>query len=95
MILKIKENRVWRLYAGGKLLDALHGRDGADTAFPEDWLASTVEAINPPREDQPQGEGLSVAILPDGEEAYLRDLISGDPKKWLGAAHIARFGANF
>jgi len=75
MILKLEENRVWRLYRGGKLLDGLHGREGADGCFPEDWLASVVEAINPPREGAPEHEGLSRAALACGETAYLRDLI--------------------
>ena len=75
MILKLEENRVWRLYRGGKLLDELHGREGTDGSFPEDWLASVVEAINPPRENAPANEGLSRAILPGGETACLRDLI--------------------
>jgi len=75
MILKLQENRVWRLYRGGKLLDELHGRAGEDGSFPEDWLASVVEAINPPREDAPELEGLSRVVLACGETAYLRDLI--------------------
>ena len=69
------ENRVWRLYRGGMLLDALHGRPGADGHFPEDWLASTVEALNPDRPGRPAHEGLSEVLLPDGGTAYLRDLI--------------------
>ena len=75
MLLKMKENRVWRLYRGGKLLDELHGREGEDSCFPEDWLASVVEAINPPRANAPAHEGLSRAVLDNGETAYLRDLI--------------------
>jgi len=75
MILKLEENRVWRLYRGGKLLDELHGREGEDGAFPEDWLASVVEAINPPRDDAPAHEGLSRAVLACGETAFLKDLI--------------------
>jgi len=75
MILKLQENRVFRLYRGGKLLDELHGREGADGSFPEDWLASVVEAINPPRDGAPEHEGLSRAVLACGETAYLRDLI--------------------
>ena len=75
MLLKMKENRVWRLYKGGKLLDELHGREGSDGRFPEDWLASVVEAINPPREDAPAHEGLSQVELPEGGTAFLRDVI--------------------
>ena len=75
MILKLEENRVWRLYRGGKLLDELHDRAGEDGSFPEDWLASVVEAINPPRDNAPAHEGLSRAVLACGETAFLRDLI--------------------
>ena len=75
MILKLEENRVWRMYTGGKLLDELHGREGEDGCYPEDWLASVVEAINPPREGAPAHEGLSRAVLSCGEAAFLRDLI--------------------
>jgi mannose-6-phosphate isomerase len=90
----MKENRVWRLYLGGKLLDELHGRAGAgeDGYFPEDWLASVVDAINPDRPGKPEREGLSAALLPDGSEAILRDLIEADPAAWLGEPHAARFG---
>jgi len=76
MLLKMKENRVWRMYRGGKLLDQLHGREGEDSLFPEDWLASVVEAINPPREGKPEHEGLSEVELPDGKTAFLRDRIT-------------------
>jgi mannose-6-phosphate isomerase len=81
MILQMNETRVWRSYRGGKLLDELHGRQGSDGDFPEDWLASVVEAINPPHvpyaPDHVQSiEGLSEVTLPDGSTAYLRDLIT-------------------
>ena len=75
MIFRCKENRVWRLYRGGRLLDELHGRPGADGHFPEDWLASVVEAVNPDRPGRPAHEGLSEALLPGGSTAFLRDLI--------------------
>ena len=95
MILKMKENRVWRLYLGGKLLDELHGREGADGRFPEDWLGSVVEAINPDRPGKPAQEGLSEALLPEGSTAFLRDLIVAQPEKMLGQAHCDALGANF
>ena len=37
--LKMKENRVWRLYYGGKLIDKMRGYaygNGEDGNFPED-----------------------------------------------------------
>jgi len=93
MILKLKENRVWRLYRGGKRLDELHGRPGADGHFPEDWLASTVEALGPDRPGKPIHEGLSEALLPDGSTAFLRDLIDapfGVLAKFLDSAERLR-----
>ncbi|MDR3313758.1 MAG: class I mannose-6-phosphate isomerase [Oscillospiraceae bacterium] len=95
MLLKMKENRVWRLYLGGKLLDELHGREGADGFFPEDWLASVVEAINPDRPGKPANEGLSETLLPDGSTTFLRTLLRDAPERWLGEAHCRAFGGNF
>ncbi len=93
--LKMKENRVWRLYLGGVLLDELRAAENpSDTNFPEDWLASVVEANNPPREDTPEKEGLSKVEGEDGG-VYLKDIIHSDPVGCLGEQHIARFGANF
>ena len=57
--IKMLENRVWRIYLGGMLLDELRGKKGSDGYFPEDWLASVVQANNPPHENQPDREGLS------------------------------------
>jgi mannose-6-phosphate isomerase len=50
-ILRLPPNRVWRTYLGGRELDRLAGPSAtppADTHFPEDWIASTTRAINPP-----------------------------------------------
>ncbi len=93
--LKLDENRVWRIYLGGKLLDEFHGRtDGKDGYFPEDWLASVVVANNPERADKPENEGLSIISGTDGKTA-LRDLIEADPQGYLGSEHIAKRGTNF
>jgi len=92
---KLIENRVWRSYRGGKLLDAFHGHeDGSDGFLPEDWLASVVTAINPERADAPEQEGLSKTETAQGS-CYLKDLILQDPEGFLGSAHRARFGENF
>ena len=57
--IKMKPNRVWRLYYGGKLIDKLCGGCGEDANFPENWLASVVVADNPDRPGKPADEGLS------------------------------------
>ena len=50
-LVQLPPNRVWRTYSGGKVLDEISGITPAkDSHFPEDWIASTTEAINPGRE---------------------------------------------
>ena len=93
--LKTKPNRCWRCYLGGKLIDVMREEGNpTDGYFPEDWLASTVVAVNPDREGKPEFEGLSVAILADGSERYLRDLIEENPEAYLGKNHVEKFGTN-
>ena len=89
--IKLSENRCWRIYLGGKLLDEFRGKTGTDGYFPEDWLASVVCANNPEREGAPEFEGLSKAE--SGE--YLRDLIENEPAVMLGEQHIKKHGTNF
>ena len=58
MIAKLQSNRVYRTYTGGSRIDALvSGQRTPDGPFPEDWLASTVRAFNPGREDIVEGLG--------------------------------------
>ncbi len=94
--LKMKENRVWRLYYGGKLIDEMRkSGSGEDANFPEDWLASVVVADNPDRADKPEKEGLSQIETADGSLLYLKDLIDSDPETYLGKEHIDKLGVNF
>lgn len=91
-ILYLPPNRVWRTYSGGQMLDRLEGRESPeDGAFPEDWIGSTVLAINPNRAQK--NEGLSRVTF-SGSEALLADLIASDPEYFLGLQHLSRFGAN-
>ncbi len=91
-ILRLPPNRVWRTYPGGLILDRMEDRASpADGPFPEDWLGSTVRAINPNREQK--NEGLARVIFTGGE-AVLADLIASDPEYFLGARHVSRFGRN-
>src|SRR5581483_7167658 len=50
---------------------------------PEDWVASTTARFR----QAPSG----LSALPDGR--LLIDAIRADPEVWLGAEHVARFGA--
>jgi mannose-6-phosphate isomerase len=91
-ILRLTSNRVWRTYSGGLMLDRMEELAGpADGPFPEDWLGSTVRAINPDRERG--NEGLS-QVMVNGQARLLADLIEADPEYFLGSAHVARFGTN-
>jgi len=91
-VLCLAPNRVWRTYSGGLMLDRMEGRAAAaDSAFPEDWIGSTVRAINPNREVK--DEGLSRVVY-SGGEAVLADLVSADPEYFLGAAHVKSHGTN-
>ncbi len=92
--IKMLPNRVWRIYLGGLLLDELRDDEGEDGYYPEDWLASVVEANNPPRSDAPEREGLSRVETEKGT-AYLKDQIDKDPEAYLGKRHIAAHDAHF
>jgi mannose-6-phosphate isomerase len=84
-------HRVWRTYQGGRSLDALAGVQApADGHFPEDWIASTTRAVNAGRESI--REGVSRAVV-GGETLDFDALLARDPEYFLGAAHVARFGA--
>ena len=86
----LESARAWRTYHGGRLIDELHGKsDAVDTHFPEDWIISTVRAINAGREDIV--EGLNFLA---GSEVALKDFISADPVAALGAAYVERSGTS-
>ena len=46
MLYKLKENRVYRTYLGGKHIDMFYGKEScSDSFFPEDWTASVVRSL--------------------------------------------------
>ena len=88
--IRLEGARAWRTYHGGRILDEMHGVAApADTHFPEDWIISTVRAINAGREDIV--EGLNVI---SGTETTLKDAIAANPEAMLGAAHVAKWGVS-
>lgn len=78
-IYRFLENRVRRAYFGGKRLDRFVGKEICeDGRYPEEWIASEVEAFNP---DAPkENEGLSRCA--DG--TLFRDLLKSNPVELLG-----------
>lgn len=51
------QNRVFRVYLGGKLFSDFFGDNSEDSFFPEEWICSSVKALNEGRDDP--GEGIS------------------------------------
>ena len=89
-IIRFPQNRVWRTYPGGKILDQLAGKAmPEDSHFPEDWIGSVTPARNPGREDL--DEGLSV-VEAGGHRIPFNDLLASNPRYYLGEAHLAAHG---
>jgi mannose-6-phosphate isomerase len=81
--LVLPPNQFHRFYSGGARIDALRGAPAGEDGRPEDWVGSTTTSFGEP------SEGLS--RLDDGR--LLRDAIREDPEGFLGARHVARWGA--
>src|SRR4051794_9143444 len=77
-------NGIRRFYRGGAAIAGLRGDDAPEDRVPEDWVGSTTEAFGEP--------GVGLSRLKDG--TLLRDAIAADPRAWLGAAHVERWGAD-
>jgi mannose-6-phosphate isomerase len=89
--LRLGPNRVYRFYSGGRLLDQFRGSPhSADTAYPEDWVGSVTEAVNP-QDHAHASEGLSI-VEAGGAKAVLRDLLHQSPAEVAGADIVERFG---
>jgi mannose-6-phosphate isomerase len=80
--IKLPANQPPQFYRGGEAIAALRGTSTSDSGFgPEDWVASTTTLYGQPE------NGLT--RLPDGR--LLRDAVTADPTRWLGARHVAAF----
>jgi mannose-6-phosphate isomerase len=92
-IILLPPNRVWRTYPGGRTLDSLAGVPiPADTHLAEDWIASTTRAVNRGREHLAEGVS-QVLVGDDSVPRDFADLLASDPEYFLGAAHVAQYGA--
>lgn len=91
-LIRFPANRVWRSYTGGKILDEMEQKpEPEDTHFPEDWIGSITQAINPGREHV--FEGVSHANVGD-ETIRFDELLALDPSYFLGAQHTEAFKLN-
>lgn len=80
-----ERNRVCRVYTGGKLFSGFFGDDSEDGFFPEEWIASSVKAIN--KEPARENEGLSRL---HGSNLYFDELIKKYPTEMLGSGQKMR-----
>lgn len=74
-----RRNRVFRVYQGGKLFGDFLGDAPVDGNEPEEWICSSVRAINPGHTDPLEGISLR---LEDG--APFSELLAAYPREMLG-----------
>lgn len=74
-----KRNRVFRVYLGGKLFHDFLGDAPVDGNEPEEWICSSVRAINPGHTDPLEGISLRVE---DGKP--FNELLAEHPQEYLG-----------
>lgn len=80
-----ERNRVGRVYTGGKLFGNFFGDEAKDGFFPEEWIASSVKALN--KEMTSEYEGISKVKDTD---IYFDELIAKYPKEMLGSSEKMR-----
>jgi mannose-6-phosphate isomerase len=81
---RLPPNVLRHFYAGGARIAALRGLELDSDHMPEEWLG----AVNTTFGDSERG----LSRLGDG--TLVRDAVAADPKAYLGAEHVARFGAD-
>lgn len=74
-----KRNRVWRVYKGGKLFSSFFGDVSEDGFYPEEWICSSIRALNKDRAEQ--NEGIS---LTQNDGIPLDELIARFPQEMMG-----------
>ena len=77
-------NVLRHFYAGGARISALRGLDLDSDHMPEEWLGAANTTFG--------AEERGLSRLEDG--TFVRDAIQADPEAYLGAEHVARFGAD-
>ncbi len=80
-----ERNRVRRVYTGGRLFGDFFGDEPVDGFMPEEWIASSVEAIN--REKTSEKEGVSIV---KGSGIYFDELLEKYPLEMLGSRQKMR-----
>lgn len=80
-----ERNRVKRVYSGGMLFSDFFGDEPVDGFFPEEWIASSVKAIN--KETLTEKDGISKI---KSENLYFDELLAKHPREMLGSTEKMR-----
>jgi mannose-6-phosphate isomerase len=75
-----KRNRVARVYRGGRLFHDFFGDPAEDGSEPEEWIASTVRALN--RQPRDPLEGISIL---EGSDTPFTEFLAANKAEALGA----------
>ena len=76
-----EKNRVFRVYKGGKLFADFFSDDSQDGNYPEEWVVSSVHALNDGSTDEYEG----ISKIKDSD-LYLSDAMKNYKKEMLGDA---------
>lgn len=80
-----ERNRVRRVYTGGKLFSGFFGDEAVDGFAPEEWVASSVRALN--KDSIDEKEGISKV---KGTDMYFDELLDRHPLDMLGSTQKMR-----
>ncbi|MBE7024176.1 MAG: mannose-6-phosphate isomerase [Ruminococcaceae bacterium] len=80
-----ERNRVGRVYTGGKLFHGFFGDEPLDGFLPEEWIASSVKALNKEMSNPKEG----VSKVKD-MEMYFDELLCKYPLEMLGSSEKMR-----
>jgi mannose-6-phosphate isomerase len=81
---RLPANQPRQFYRGGAAIAELRGLPATAEFGPEDWVGSTTTRFGQ--------DSAGLSPLPDGTP--LRDAVRADPEAWLGAEHVAGYGAD-
>ncbi len=80
-----ERNRVGRVYSGGKLFHNFFGDEAVDGFLPEEWIASSVKALNKDMTSEKEG----VSKIKDSE-VFFDELLNKYPLEMLGSSKNLR-----
>ena len=76
-----ERNRVGRVYTGGKLFHGFFGDEPLDNFLPEEWIASSVKALNKEMASEKEG----VSKIKDSD-TFFDELLKEYPAQMLGSS---------